>query len=50
LVLILGGLGVSLFKIGKEGIDQWYIGIIPILVGVAFVIAYRIFSREKEKE
>jgi hypothetical protein len=50
LILILGGVGVSLFKIGKEGIDQWYVGVIPLLIGVAFVIAYRIFSREKEKE
>lgn len=47
LVLIFAGLGVSLFKIGKEGIDQWYHGIIPILVGVAFIIAYRIFLKDK---
>jgi hypothetical protein len=50
LVLILGGLGFSLFKIGKEGIDQWYMGVIPLLVGVALVIAYRILRREKEVE
>jgi hypothetical protein len=50
LVLILGGLGFSLFKIGKEGIDQWYYGIIPILVGVAFVIAYRIILKDKTSE
>jgi sorbitol-specific phosphotransferase system component IIBC len=50
LVLILGGLGVSLFQIGKEGIDQWYVGIIPLLIGVAFIIAYRIFLKEKEKD
>lgn len=50
LVLILGGVGVSLFKIGKEGIDQWYHGIIPILVGVAFVIAYRVIVKNKTSE
>ncbi|MGD9347835.1 MAG: hypothetical protein PVH84_18375 [Candidatus Aminicenantes bacterium] len=47
LVLLLGGLGVALFKMGKEGIDQWYHGIIPILVGVAFIIAYRILLKDK---
>lgn len=47
LVLIFAGLGFALFKIGKEGIDQWYHGIIPILVGVAFIIAYRIFLKDK---
>ena len=50
LILIMGGFGFALFKIGKEGIDQWYHGIIPILVGVACVIAYRIFLKEKGKE
>ena len=50
LVLLLGGLGFALFKIGKEGIDQWYHGIIPILVGVAFIIAYRIFLKDKTSE
>jgi len=50
LVLLLGGLGVALFKIGKEGIDHWYHGIIPILVGVAFIIAYRILLKDKTSE
>jgi hypothetical protein len=50
LVLILGGLGVSLFKIGKEGIDQWYLGVIPLLVGVAFIIFYRIYVNAKSSE
>jgi hypothetical protein len=47
LILVFGGVGVALFKIGKEGIDQWYHGIIPILVGVALIIAYRIFLKDK---
>lgn len=47
LVFLLGGLGVSLFKMGKEGIGQWYHGIIPILVGVALIIVYRIIIKEK---
>jgi len=50
LILILGGLGVSLFKIGKEGIDKWYLGVIPILVGVAFIIFYRIYLKVKNSE
>jgi hypothetical protein len=50
LVLILGGLGFSLFKIGKEGIDQWYVGVIPLLVGVALIVFYRIYVRAKSSE
>lgn len=50
LILILGGLGVSLFKIGKEGIDKWYLGVIPLLVGVAFIIFYRIYLKEKNSK
>jgi hypothetical protein len=50
LILILGGLGVSLFKIGKEGIDKWYLGVIPLLVGVAFIIFYRIYLKAKSSE
>jgi hypothetical protein len=50
LVFILGGLGVSLFKIGKEGIGQWYLGVIPILVGVAFLIFYRIYLKAKNEK
>ena len=48
LVLLFGGLGFALFKIGKEGVDQWYHGIIPILVGVALIIAYRFFLKDKK--
>lgn len=50
LVFILGGLGVSLFKIGKEGIDQWYLGVIPFFVGVALIIFYRIYVKVKSSE
>jgi hypothetical protein len=46
----LGGLGFSLFKIGKEGIDQWYVGVIPLLVGVALIVFYRIYVRAKSSE
>ena len=50
LVLVLGGLGVSLFKIGKEGIGQWYLGVIPFLVGIALLVFYRIIVKAKSEE
>lgn len=45
LVLVLGGIGVSLYMIGLNGIEQWYTGTIPLLVGVAFLIFNRIYYK-----
>jgi len=48
LVLVLGGIGYSLFMIGQDGIEQWYVGTIPLLIGVAFLIFNRIYYKTKE--
>lgn len=48
LVLGLGGIGLSVFMMGHKGPDQWYTGIIPFLVGVALLIFYQIFYRQKK--
>lgn len=45
LVLVMGGIGYSLFMIGQDGIEQWYVGTIPLLVGVAFLIFNRIYYK-----
>ncbi len=45
LVLLLGGVGLSLFMIGESGIEQWYVGTIPLLIGVAFLIFNRIYYK-----
>ena len=48
LILLLGGIGFSLFMIGQEGIDQWYWGTIPLLVGAAFLIFNRIYYKNQD--
>lgn len=47
LILGLGGIGFSMFMMGKKGVDQWYTGIIPILFGVALLVFYQIFYKKK---
>lgn len=49
LVLGLGGIGLSLFMMGHKGPEQWYTGVIPILVGVALLVFYQIFYRKKKE-
>lgn len=49
LILGLGGIGVSLFMMGHKGLDQWYTGTIPLLIGVALLIFYQIFFRKKDE-
>ena len=49
LILGLGGIGLSLFMMGYKGPEQWYMGIIPFLVGVAFLVFYQIFYRKKKE-
>jgi hypothetical protein len=48
LVLILGGVGLSLFLIGQHGIQKWHMGVIPVFVGIACLIFIRVFYRKKE--
>jgi hypothetical protein len=48
LILGLGGIGLSVFMMGHKGVDQWYVGIIPFLVGVALLIFHWIFYRKKK--
>ncbi len=48
LVLVLGGVGVSLFMVGQQGIQKWYWGVIPTFVGAAFLIFNRIYYKNKE--
>ncbi len=48
LILGLGGIGLSVFMMGHKGPDQWYMGIIPFLVGVALLVFYQIFYRKKQ--
>jgi hypothetical protein len=49
LILGLGGIGLSMFMMGHKGVDQWYMGIIPFLVGVALLIFYLIFYKKKKE-
>lgn len=49
LVLGLGGIGLSLFMMGHKGPEQWYMGIIPFLVGVALLVFYQIFYKKKKE-
>jgi uncharacterized membrane protein YsdA (DUF1294 family) len=49
LILGLGGIGLSMFMMGHKGPDQWYMGIIPFLVGVALLIFYLIFYKKKKE-
>jgi len=48
LILGLGGIGLSIFMMGHKGPEQWYMGVIPFLVGVAFLVFYQIFYRKKK--
>lgn len=48
LILGLGGIGLSLFMMGHQGVDRWYMGVIPFLVGVALLVFHRIFYRKKQ--
>lgn len=48
LILGLGGIGLSVFMMGQKGPDQWYMGVIPFLVGAALLVFYRIFYRGKK--
>jgi len=48
-ILGLGGIGVSVFMMGHKGPDQWYVGIIPFLIGAALLIFYQIFYKNKKE-
>jgi hypothetical protein len=48
LILGLGGIGLSLYMMGHKGPDQWYAGVIPLLVGVALLVFHQIFYRKKK--
>jgi hypothetical protein len=48
LILGFGGIGFSLFMMGQKGADQWYVGVIPFLVGVALLVFHKIFYRKKK--
>lgn len=48
-ILGLGGIGASVFMMGHKGPDQWYVGIIPFLVGAALLIFYQIFYKKKKE-
>jgi cytochrome c-type biogenesis protein CcmH/NrfF len=47
LVLGLGGIGLSVFMMGHKGPEQWYMGIIPFLVGVALLVFHQINYKKK---
>jgi len=49
LILGLGGIGLSVFMMGHKGPEQWYMGIIPFLVGVALLVFHQIFYRKKKE-
>jgi hypothetical protein len=49
LILGLGGIGLSVFMMGHKGPEQWYTGIIPLLVGVALLVFYQLFYRKKRE-
>jgi len=48
LIMGLGGIGFSLFMMGQKGADQWYVGVIPFLVGVALLVFHKIFYKKKK--
>jgi hypothetical protein len=48
LILGLGGIGLSVFMMGNKGVNQWYVGVIPFLVGVALLVFHWIFFRKKK--
>jgi hypothetical protein len=49
LILGLGGIGLSVFMMGHKGPEQWYMGIIPFLIGVALLVFYQIFYGKKKE-
>jgi hypothetical protein len=49
LILGLGGIGLSVFMMGHKGPEQWYMGVIPFLFGVAFLVFYKIFYMKKKE-
>ena len=49
LILGFGGIGLSVFMMGHKGPNQWYMGIIPFLVGAALLVFYLIFYRKKKE-
>ncbi len=49
LILGLGGIGLSVFMMGHKGVDQWYMGIIPFLIGMALLGFYLIFYGKKKE-
>ena len=48
-ILGLGGIGLSVFMMGHKGPEQWYMGIIPFLIGVALLVFYQIFYGKKKE-
>ena len=48
LILSLGGVGLSIFMMGHQGLNRWYTGAIPLFVGVSLLIFYRIYYKAKE--
>ena len=48
LILGLGGIGLSVFMMGHKGPEQWYMGIIPFLVGVALLVFHLLIYRKKK--
>jgi hypothetical protein len=48
LILGLGGLGLSIFNMGQQGFQKWYTGVIPLLMGVAFLAFYFIYYKPKK--
>ena len=48
LILSFGGLGFSIFSMGQQGVQKWYTGVIPLLLGVAFLIFYFIYYKPKK--
>ena len=46
LILVLGGVGVSLFMMGQKGVAYWYTGIIPLVLGAALLLFYRLYYKK----
>jgi hypothetical protein len=50
IVLIAAGLGLTIFFATTTGHGAWGMGIIPLLLGIGFVIAWKIESRNPNKD
>jgi hypothetical protein len=48
LILSFGGLGFSIFKMGEEGVQKWHSGVIPLLLGIAFLIFHFVYFKSKK--